>query len=334
MVNYLDVSCFDCGGKDVLQAIKFAMTMVSVVCTIIPILVVLLIIIDFVKNVKAGNTDEMKQTFSLAIKKLAMCLLVFFVPTIVQLVMSVVKGLGADYVSCVNIALKDDLEACEVEYSKIVYEKIFDIDNPITSVVVRSSGNLNTNYSDDFIENFAAVIGSEAGANPVGFEAQLITGAVLLNNMYFDCGRTPFVTSADQINKETLCKTLSHDAVYSGDYCDKTFDDIGFNETQRKQLRIVAELVLSGRFTIPKEINGEGKLSNWGSAGIKWGHLSTQENCRMDAYYEDGCSQVYAYSKFCYDGKLSGKDVNGKTVSVNFEDYKEKADRLYNSYVK
>ena len=334
MVNCLDVSCFDCGGKDVLQAIKFAMTMVSVVCTIIPILVILLIIIDFVKNVKAGNTDEMKQTFSLAVKKLIMCLAIFFVPTFVQIAMSVVKDLGVDYVSCVNIALKDDLDACKIVYKELDFDNFFDIDNHITSVVVRSSGDLRTDYPDEVIENLAAFMGAEAGTKPEGFEAQLITGAIFLNNMFFDCGRTPFVTSADQINKDTMCKTFSYASVYASHYCDYTLDTYGANEEQKKQLRIAAELVLSGRFSIPKDINGEGKMENWGGIAVKWGHLATSNGCRMDAVHEDGCSQVYSYSKYCVTGSLPDVDVFGKKVSTNFEDNKAKADKLYNSYVK
>ena len=223
-------------------------------------------------------------------------------------------------------------------YAKVVAEQTgFKPVTKYVKIISKTSSNVKVKYSDAIVENFAAFIGAEAGANPEGFEAQLVTGAVFLNNMYFSCGRKPFVTSPQEINKSTMCKTFSYQSLYSPNYCNYTFDTVGYSKSQRKQLTVVAKLVLSGIFTIPKEINCEGKLSNWRSNGeqiaMKWGHLATKNKCKMDDTYEDGCSQVYAYSKYCVSGKLSNKDVNGRTVSTNFNAYKKVSDALYKQYV-
>ena len=104
-------------------------------------------------------------------------------------------------------------------------------------------------------------------------------------------------------------------------------------QIKKKQLTIVAKLLLSGTFTIPKDINGEGKLPNWGDIGVEWGALSTRNGCPINKYEEDGCSQVYAYSNQCVTGSLPNTDIYGNIVSTNFSDYKSIADSLYKKYI-
>ena len=180
----------------------------------------------------------------------------------------------------------------------------------------------------------AAFIGSEAHAFEEGFEAQLMTGAIFMNNMYFSCGRTPFVTSPEQITKKTMCDTFSYGNMYSEKKCNYTLDSIGFAGKQKERLIVAAKLVLSGIYTIPSNINGQGKMKDWGDIPIFWGTLIVKNGCRASTYYEDGCSQVYSYSKYCtVNGGVSDKDIYGHTVSTNFDDYKSIADTLYQKYV-
>ena len=333
-----------CGGTVVLKTIRFVWKLLDVVFFVTPILLIILISIDFIKNVMAKNENEMSKNLSIAIKRIILASCLFLVPTFVSTVNSLVGSLGIDYTICVKIAKgKEDLSIYElkVDYDSLGSKEI-DLFPGNKQIVTKdndtsSNSSNNSTYPDDVIENLAAFIGSEAGAYKEGFEAQLITGAIFLNNMFSTCGKDVYITSADQITKATMCEIFKYGRMYLPAYCDYTFDTINANETQRKQLTVAAKLVLSGKFSIPGYIQGQGKEENWAGTNFKvWGHLSTTPNeCVMDSKGEDGCSQVYAYFPICYNGgELPNKDVFGKTVSTNFDDYKEIADKLYNTYLK
>ena len=252
-------------------------------------------------------------------------------------------GLSNHYLELLNKnngKFKTPKKEINLIYTKIGYAKVrieqFGF-KPVTKQIQIINGKVNIKYSDDVVENLAAFIGSEVGGYPEGFEAQLITGAVFLNNMYSSCGRKPFVTSAKQINKSTMCSMFSYQSYYSSIYCGYTLDKISVTEKEKKQLMIAAKLILSGIFTIPKEVNGQGKLSNWMYNGQlvakKWGSVSLKNGCKIDEWNEDNCSMVFAYAKSCVSGNLINKDVNGNVVSTNFDDYKTIANNLYKKYV-
>jgi len=67
---------------------------------IVPILVIILGILDFAKAVFAGKEDEMKKAQTTFIKRLIIGILVFFVPVLVNLIMSFADMIWENYGSC------------------------------------------------------------------------------------------------------------------------------------------------------------------------------------------------------------------------------------------
>ena len=330
-----------CGGAEVLRVIRFVWRLLDIVFFVVPILLILFISIDFFKNVVGKDESEMHKNLSLVIKRIIMAVCLFLVPTIVFAVNSMVGSLGVDYSQCIRIARSDaDLSPYELDFDPDTIQNEgdpIDISPGKRQAVPGEDGSLSVAYPDEVVENLAAFMGSEAGKFPEGFEAQLITGAIFLNNMFSDCGKPSYATSALSINKDTMCQTFSYGSMYASFYCNYTFDTIHATESEKKQLTAAAKLVLSGKFSIPKYIHGQGKLQNWSGMNVgKWGHLSTIPGpCVMNEDGEDGCSQVYAYFPVCYGGgELPDEDVFGKKVSTNFSDYKAIAEKLYNTYVK
>lgn len=198
-----------------------------------------------------------------------------------------------------------------------------------------SKENLEVNYSDAVINNLAYFIASESGAYKAGFEGQLLTGAVFINQLYGDIVHEPYASIIEKVNLNNMCDTFKFGASYSEGYC--YFDYSKFVErrgnltdAQKNQVITVAKIILAKEFTIPKEIIGQGNLSNWTGVGIEWGTTTTHEGCVIDKYHDTGCAQVFAYSKYY---PLTGKDVYGRNVSTNFNDYKKKADDLYKKYI-
>ena len=59
---FLEITGFDCGGEPVLSVIKFIMLLLDFVFFLLPMLLIVLLIVDFVKAVIAGNESAMQQT--------------------------------------------------------------------------------------------------------------------------------------------------------------------------------------------------------------------------------------------------------------------------------
>ena len=333
-----------CENPEVLKVIYFASIIVDIVKIIIPIGLVIMAMIDFSKGVTSNNEGDNKKNISKLIKRFIYAVLVFAVPWIVKIVIINLGNLTKDvnYTDCLENATEEKIAELQPIYDKWLEEQekhnsnSGDIDSSNSNVNFSDEVKVKIKYDDDLVDNFAAFIGSEAGAFEEGFAAQLMTGAIFMNNMYFSCGRTPFVTSPEQITKKTMCDMFSYGNMYSPKKCSYTLDSMGFTGGQKERLITAAKLVLSGIYTIPSNINGQGKMKDWGGengVGIMWGSLTTMKGCNSSTYYEDGCSQVYSYSKYCkVNGGVSNKDIYGNTVSTNIEDYKTIADTLFHKY--
>ena len=111
-----NINDIPCGGAEVLRTIKFAMTMIDIICFIIPIILILIITVGFAKNVIANNVDDMKKEFILIVKKIIMCVGIFFIPLI-----------DLFQVQWANLQERREIELEEEEYEKnMLNEKLID----------------------------------------------------------------------------------------------------------------------------------------------------------------------------------------------------------------
>ncbi len=364
-IIYILTTCPD--NVDILQIIHWVTQLIKIICIFTPIITIVLISVDMIKYVTAGNTDAMKERFNTSKRRLIACAIVFLIPTLVNVIVSVVgkvdtKGyLG--YVTCSNL---DDIETVAIENARTLVSearttldtkvlskaraavaKITDKDikkefeteiNEIGKTIAESkkpptptptpgnnnNGTLTTNYPDAVVENLAAFIGSEAGWNKDGFLGQLMTGAVYMNNFHKNIG--------GEVNLNSMCQLFSKRAgkyyMYTPTYCNYKFTSYPksrgkIDEAGKKQLTVVAKLLLEKKFTIPDNIIFQASESIVKSNGKLWG--TTYQGIK--GYYSS-----FGYSK--YDKSASSVDVYGKKVSTNFNDYKAISQTLYNQYVK
>ena len=103
-----------CGGADILGAIKFVMTILDAVFTIVPIILILLIVIDFAKNVIAKEEGDMKKNLSLAIKRLVMCIALFLIVPIAHAFIKLVGENGQNFLTCFDIAINEDVSGYSI----------------------------------------------------------------------------------------------------------------------------------------------------------------------------------------------------------------------------
>lgn len=119
MINFLDF----CTEPSILKVILYIKIILQYACIIIPIGLILMIAVDFFKNVIAKDENEMKQNSKITIKRIIYTIAIFFVPTIVDLVVNIVndsiESLNVDYKSCItnidNIEYYEFLEAARKE---------------------------------------------------------------------------------------------------------------------------------------------------------------------------------------------------------------------------
>ena len=103
-----------CNNPEILRVIMFILQILKVVFIIVPIGLILMIGLDLFKNITAGKEDEMKKNVSIAIKRIIFCVCIFFVPTIVNLVNSIVNEVLEDttinYTVCFKNATASNIE--------------------------------------------------------------------------------------------------------------------------------------------------------------------------------------------------------------------------------
>lgn len=111
-----------CGGANILKLIYFVQKLLSIVTIAIPIILIVMIILDFGKNVIAGKEDEMKKNVQMVIKRIIMAVGFFLVPTIVSFIVTILGTLGVDYMQCINNATPSKIAALE-KYEQALKEK-------------------------------------------------------------------------------------------------------------------------------------------------------------------------------------------------------------------
>jgi len=116
-----------CQNPEILRVIMFISQILKVVFIIVPIGLILMIGLDLFKNITAGKEDDMKKNVSIAIKRIIMCVCVFFVPTIVNLVNSIVNEALEDteinYAECLKNATASNIENIIEQNAKETVEK-------------------------------------------------------------------------------------------------------------------------------------------------------------------------------------------------------------------
>ena len=81
-----------CTSASVLATILFIKKLMSVLCIVVPVILILMLTIDMAKAVIASDDNKMKSAQKLAVKRVVYAVIVFFVPLIVKTFFSFVEG--------------------------------------------------------------------------------------------------------------------------------------------------------------------------------------------------------------------------------------------------
>ncbi len=111
---FLDVTGFDCGGEEVLKVIKFACQLLDVILFIVPMALIVMVTVDFFKNVIAKE-DDMKKNLNLAIKRILYCMALFLINPVVSTAIGLLGNNGVDTMACITIAKTEDLSQYKID---------------------------------------------------------------------------------------------------------------------------------------------------------------------------------------------------------------------------
>ena len=107
----------NCGGLGTL--VKLIKLVLERGVILIGVVLVILIIIDLAKAIISGDEKEVKSAQKAAIRRGIYALVLFFVPTIVTVVMNLLSAVGitSEYKKCIDNATKE-----KIEYYQNIYD--------------------------------------------------------------------------------------------------------------------------------------------------------------------------------------------------------------------
>lgn len=93
-----------CTDADVLRLLKFASYLLSFVFYAVPIVLIVMVSYDLIKGVISGDASDLKSKVKLSGKRILSAFIIFFVPVVVSLVISILDGvvmnIDINYESC------------------------------------------------------------------------------------------------------------------------------------------------------------------------------------------------------------------------------------------
>ena len=116
-MTLLKITGFDCGGDQVLSVIKFISEILNIILFLIPMFLIVLLTIDFGKAVISGNEEKMEQSKKIALKRVIFCVILLCIKPITRLTFTIAGNNDIKYLSCVDIALKDDISKYKLDTS-------------------------------------------------------------------------------------------------------------------------------------------------------------------------------------------------------------------------
>ena len=173
-----------CTNPDFLRVLLFIKIIINIIFTIIPIGIVIMVIIDFSKNVTSSKNEEQKKNLKMALKRIGYGILIFSIPFIISRFIGIIEnifGESLNYNSCLenieNIDYYQTIYDFEEERQKLLHDqeiqKMLAEENEFTnlsSLFDNSSSNSDQsrigqryNLSESQLERLAAIAQKEQG---------------------------------------------------------------------------------------------------------------------------------------------------------------------------
>ncbi len=111
-----------CDNPNVLEVLRIIKIVIQIIKIIIPIILIISLSLDFTKAVYSNDNDLLTKAERSAIPKIVAALLVFFIPTFVDLIININSNENA-YVSCLNNATREKIDEAYVKEAQILVDE-------------------------------------------------------------------------------------------------------------------------------------------------------------------------------------------------------------------
>ncbi len=137
-----------CESSTVLKVFYFIIQLIKIACTVIPIGLILMMSFDFFKSVIASEDGEMNKNTKLVFRRVLYCIIVFAIPTIVNLTVSILNSANVKlvYNTCISNATLDKIKDFETKEKQEKEEIDYTPDTPKdkdSNRTINGSGNDN-----------------------------------------------------------------------------------------------------------------------------------------------------------------------------------------------
>lgn len=159
-----------CENPDILRLIYFGSKILDLIFLIVPIGLVVLLSIDILKIVIGANNEKtIKEKHKAIINRIIFALALFFVPTIVTVIMNLLNAsnITTDYKICIANANKESIEVFEKIQNEIEVNNNNNNNNNNSNSnnTNESSGNLYQDLASQMVSVATSQLGTKNGAN-------------------------------------------------------------------------------------------------------------------------------------------------------------------------
>jgi len=97
-----------CTDIEILNVLSIVKTIITIATIVVPVILTIMIMVDIIKTVSSNDVDT-KKLFNTIIKRAVAAVLIFLIPFLIQLAISMVPSGNYKYIDCYNKAEKDTI---------------------------------------------------------------------------------------------------------------------------------------------------------------------------------------------------------------------------------
>ena len=104
-----------CDNPEILKVMMLIKIVISAICVAVPIILIVVLMLDYAKAVSSNDNDMvMKVTRNLPYRLIAV-VVIFFIPSLVKIVVNIADGSANTYIGCIENATPDNIESAYTE---------------------------------------------------------------------------------------------------------------------------------------------------------------------------------------------------------------------------
>jgi len=298
-----------CENPDILRIIYFGLKILDLIFLIVPIALIIYITIDIFKIIIRADDKVIKENHKSIINRIIFAIFLFFVPTIVTVVMNILSlsNITTDYQVCIDNANKETIEALQ---EKKDFEEQNEENNTNKNSINKTelSGDLYQDLATRMISIASNEIGTKNGTNNDNKYGRELG----LNNRAWCSIFTMWVAKKTTINGTNLFEDVFQKEIEIHNIASATNSIYVFNNS--KSLNFYYSSYYGGNYTPKKgDLIYFSRTGKWDKNIYPTMHITTGGHVGIVEYVENGVIHTI-------EGNTNGGQVARRNRNLNSED--------------